>query len=118
MFSGALKDLLSKFFRIEEITEHLSSYVESRVALLKLEIKEEVAKAMTRVMVIGVVILLALMVLFFFSVGIALFLNQYFEGAYSGFFLVAGLYLVILLVSYVLRKRILKNLDRFLNYNL
>lgn len=116
MFSaGSIKDILIKFFRLDSLTEDLSGYVEARVELLKIEVREEVAKALTRAMVIGAIVLLGVLCLLFVSLGAALFINQYFVDTYAGFFLVGGFYLILLLLSFGFRKKILQVLERALN---
>jgi signal transduction histidine kinase len=119
MFStGSIKAALNKFFRLDTLTEDLSGYVEARVELLKLEVREEVAKAITRVMVLGVVILLLVLLVVFLSIGFAFYFNQYFEEKYAGFFLVGGFYLILLLLSMLLRKQLFYLLERLFSNHL
>ena len=119
MFSaGSIKDVLLKFFRLENLSENLSGYVEARVELLKLEIREEVAKAMTRVMVLGIMILMAVLCIVFASLGLALYLNGFFEGAHIGFFIVGGIYLILLVLFMSIRKELFQSLEHFLSKHL
>ena len=115
---GSIKDVLARFFRIENLTEDLSGYVEARVELLKLEVREEITKAITRVMLLGIIVLFCVFIVLFLSIGLAFFVNQYFEKKYLGFFIVGGFYLILLLISLGMRKQLFHILERLLNNQL
>lgn len=87
-----LKASIVKLLRLENLISHLTGYVESQVALVKLEVREEVAKILSRGLVVGVVLLLAFLFLLFFSVGLAHYLNSLFEQPFIGYWMVAGIY--------------------------
>ena len=56
MFSqSSISEALSKFFRFDSLAENLSGYVEARVELLKLEVREDVAKVPERAGVVRAV---------------------------------------------------------------
>ena len=116
--SGTLKDVLSKFFHLDSLMENLSGYVEARVQLLKHEVREEVAKAMTRILVLAALVLLAILVIVFFSLGLALYLSQVLGAEFAGFLVVGGFYLLLLLLSIVMKKQLFQSLERFLNRHL
>jgi ABC-type sugar transport system permease subunit len=119
MFSSAsIREALSKFFRLDSLADNLSGYVEARVELLKLEVREEVARAMTRVMVLGAIIVLGILCIVFASLGLALYLNEYFDGRYTGFFLMGLLYLILFVLSMVMRKQLFQSLERLLTNHL
>ncbi len=113
MFSqSTIREAFSKFFRFDSLTENLSGYVEARVELLKLEVREDVAKVITKALVFGVIIFLASLFILFLSLGIAFFLNRYFNEDFLGFWIVAGFYLALFVASIVFRKQMFKNLER------
>ena len=113
MFSqSTILEVLSKFFKFDNLKENLLGYAEARVNLLKLEIREDVAKVITRALVLGVIIFLALLFIVFLSIGIALFLNRFLEENYFGFWIVSGFYLILFLVSISFRKQIFQYFER------
>jgi uncharacterized membrane protein YqjE len=119
MFSpGSIKESLAKFFHLDSLAENLSGYVEARVELLKLEMREELAKAMTRGMVLGIIVLICIFFTGFISLGLALYLNEFFTEKYTGFFLIGGFYLILLLASLLMRKQFFQLLERLINKNL
>ena len=100
-----LKDSLFKFFKLDGITSNLTGYVETRMELLKLEIKEDIAKGLSKVAVFVCLAFVVTLFIFFMSMALAYKLGEYI-GSSGGFAAVAGLYLVLALVLYLTRERI------------
>jgi uncharacterized membrane protein YqjE len=112
MFSAdSIKEAFSKFFKLDSLKENLSGYIEARVALLKMEVREDVAKVITRALVFGVIAFLGLLFIVFLSLGLALFINRYFQESYVGFYIVAGFYLLLFLIAIVFKKEIYNYLE-------
>ncbi|HMP98583.1 MAG TPA: phage holin family protein [Cyclobacteriaceae bacterium] len=87
--------------------ESVSAYIEARIALIKLEIKEEIAGVMARAMMALMLLFTFSMFFLFLNLGIALYLNGLFpEYPYLGFIIVAVFYLLVLLILIVLKKTI------------
>lgn len=105
------KESLLKLLKLDNFVANLTGYVETRVELLKLEMQEEIAKAMARVSVLVVVIASLSLFILFFSVAIALLLAEY-VGYYEGFFIVAGFYLVITIFFLATRASISETLEK------
>lgn len=106
-----LKDTLSKFFKVDSLIENLTGFVETRVELLKLEVKEDIAKCLAKGVawfVIGFVLTLFLV---FVSIGLALLIGAAL-GLFAGFMIVASVYLVIGLILLLMRERIITGLER------
>lgn len=108
-------ETILKFLSLDNLVENLTGYVENRVDLLKIEIREDVAKGMARALMIIVLFLLGFMFLVFLSIGLAHFLNSYFEKSYVGYWLVAGVYGLILLVLISFRKSIYHSFETHLS---
>lgn len=102
----SLKDTIFKFLRLDNLMTHLTGYVEARIELLKVEIREETAKVLASAIVIIIVTFLALIFLLFLSVGLAHYLNTFFEHAHIGYWIVAGIYGLPCLIFILFRKRI------------
>jgi uncharacterized membrane protein YqjE len=108
-----IKDTIFKLLRIDNLVDNISGYVDARVKLLKIEIKEDVARILSKGLVSGSMIVIALIFLFFISIGFAQFLNTYFENSFEGYLIVAGIYLVVLVVFLIFKKSIDKKLERY-----
>jgi uncharacterized membrane protein YqjE len=102
----SIKDSLIKFLRLDNLVDNLSGYVEARIDLLKIEIREDVAKVLAQGLVVGAVLLLALMFLLFFSIGLANYLNTFFTNIYAGYWIVAGIYGIPCLIFLLFKSRI------------
>jgi hypothetical protein len=114
MFSArAIMDALTRFFKLDGLLEHVSGYIDARVQLLKLEVREEVAKLITQGLVLGVLLLMAFLFIVFISIAAALVINEYMGKAYIGFLCVAGFYLMVLLVAVAARKPMLQKLAQY-----
>ena len=107
LHDAMLKDTLLKFFKLEGLIDHLTGYVETRIQLMKYEIREEVAEAIANAIVYFVLGLAAFIFLLLASVTAALFIGE--AIGYSwGFMIVSGFYLVVALVIFLMRKDIEK----------
>jgi uncharacterized membrane protein YqjE len=101
-----IKDTIFKFLRLDNLIENLSGYVEARIELLKIEIREDVAKVLAQALMVVTILFLALIFLLFFSVGLAHFLNSFFVHPYIGYWIVAGVYGIPCIIFIVFRKKI------------
>ena len=99
---GDKKGLLS-FLNFDSIIENLSGYVEKRIALFKIEMKEDLAVAAAKLVVVLVLALSLFMIILFLSIASAVLLNRILDSESLGFFLVAGFYLIIFLVFFFLK---------------
>jgi uncharacterized membrane protein YqjE len=102
----SIKDTIFKFLRLDNLIENLSGYMEARIELLKIEIREDVAKVLAQALMVVTILFLALIFMLFFSVGLAHFLNSFFEQPYIGYWIVAGIYGIPCLIFIVFRKKI------------
>ena len=80
-----------KFLKLDSLIENITGYVEARIELTKLELKEDVAKSLSKVllfMLMGVVFTLFIVLI---SVAVAHLIAKS-VGAFGGFAIVAGFY--------------------------
>ena len=105
-----LKDTLLKFFKLDGLVNNLTGYVETRIELLKYEIKEDMAKAISKLAIVLLVALLFTFFLLFASVSIAIKIGEAW-GTFAGFGMVALFYLVLLFIILLFRDAISKNIE-------
>jgi uncharacterized membrane protein YqjE len=105
-----LKDTLLKFFKLEGLVNNLTGYVETRIELLKYEIKEDMAKAISRLALVLLVALLFTFFLLFISVSIAIKIGESL-GNFAGFGIVASFYFILMLILVLFREPISKSLE-------
>jgi uncharacterized membrane protein YqjE len=107
-------ETILKFLKIENVVHNLTGFVETKVELFKLEIREEVAKVTSTALMVASVILFALLALFFFSFGLAGYLNGHYGSTHAGHWIVAGIYTVLGLVILIFRRRIAHSFEKYL----
>ena len=94
--------------RIEALVEKLKNYLNTRLAELKLATAEKTAK----VMAVVVAVLLAALMLFLFltllMVGVALLIGEWLHSYWLGFFITAGIVLILALLGWQTRDRWLR----------
>lgn len=95
-----------KFLKLDSLVENVVGFVEARIELTKIEVREDMAKAIARGLMFTVLFLMGFLFLIFFSVGLAHFLNQFLNQTYAGYWWVAGIYGTTFLALIVFRKNL------------
>jgi uncharacterized membrane protein YqjE len=106
-----LKDSILKFLKLDTLIEHLTGFVETRIELMKLEIKEEVAKAMARVLILGILIAVFTLFIMLMSMAVAFKIGESL-GLFGGFAIVAGFYLLVGVLLVTMRESIRETLEK------
>jgi uncharacterized membrane protein YqjE len=106
-----ISETILKFLRLDGFVSNLTGYVEARIELLKTEIREDIGKALSRAMVSIALFLVGFLFLIFFSLGLAHFINRYFEDTFIGFWAVAGIYGFIFLLVLIFKDRIFASFE-------
>lgn len=107
-----LKDTIFKFLKLDNLVDNISGYIEARVELIKIEIREDVARFLARAILMMITLFLALLVLLFCSIGLAHFLNALLDHPTAGYWIVAGIYGVPCLILIFFRKSIGHSLEQ------
>lgn len=84
-----------KIFDFNKLIETVSAFIETKIELLKLDLQEQLVQVMARLLAWSVLILSILTAVFFLSLGLSVALNEVLESAYWGYFIVAGVYILI-----------------------
>jgi len=101
-----IKDTIFKFLRLDNLIDNLSGYVEARIELLKIEIREDIAKVLAQALGVLIVVCLAGLFILFLSLGFAQYLNGIFGKNHVGYWMVAGIYGIPCLIFIIFRKQI------------
>ena len=108
-----ITETILKFLHLDGLVQNLTGYVEARISLMKVEVKEDMARAMARGMVFVALFFMAFLFLVFFSIGLAQFLNTFFSFPYAGYWIVSGIYGATFLIVLVFRKNINHNFEKY-----
>jgi uncharacterized membrane protein YqjE len=114
LIMNSIKDTIFRFLRLDNLVNNATGYLDARVELLKIEIREEVAHVLAKGIIVVIVALLSLLFLLFLSVGLAHFLNSYLRGAHIGYWIVAGMYGIPCLIFVLFRKQISHSMETHL----
>jgi hypothetical protein len=112
-----LRESLAKFFKVDSLIENLTGYVEARVEILKHEAKEEIAKQLSNLIVYLLVGLVLVIMLIFFSASIALKISEGL-GAFAGFGIVGVFYLIVGVVLFLNREKLIGKVEHKVRENL
>ena len=108
-----IKERILKMLKLDSLIDSLSGYVESRFELFKIEIKEDVVRMIVQVLVLLIIAICAIFVLLLLTLGGVYYLGSLL-GMLAGAMIMAGLYLLILIVLISFRKRISNALHRMI----
>lgn len=105
------KESILKLLRLDGLVSNLTGYIETRMELVKLEMREEIAKAVARLSIFVVVLAALSLFILFFSVSIALLIGEHL-GFFEGFAIVAGFYLIVTFIVIALRSSVSEALEK------
>lgn len=106
-----LREGLSKFFKIDNLVANLTGYVETKIELMKIEAKEEIASGASKAIFYGLLAFVAALVIILLSVGAAIALTALW-GPMAGFGIIAGMYAVIGIILFVQRDKLMAKLEQ------
>jgi uncharacterized membrane protein YqjE len=98
-----LKETLLKFLKLDGLVNNLTGYIETRIELMKYEVKEDMARAISKVALLLMVSVFFVFFLLFASAAVAHKIGESL-GTFAGYGIVAGFYLVLLLFIVLLRE--------------
>ncbi len=95
-----------KYFSIEPLLDSLTAYLDAKVKLMKLELKEELSEIIIRITYIFILFVLAQMIVLFASLTLAAYINTRLDSRTLGFAIVGLIYASIFLILILLQKNI------------
>ena len=93
---------------VEELFQKIKEYADVRINLFKLKSISKISGLMSSAISIILITLIFLTVLVCITIGLSLWIGDSLGKAYYGFFIVAGIYIIIGLILFLLRGKILK----------
>jgi hypothetical protein len=105
------KDSIAKFLKLDQVMERLTDYVESRIEILKYDLKEDLSKIISKLSVFLILVFAFTFFLFFFSMALAFSLTRY-VGMFGGFSIVSGVYVIVGIILFLQRKPLADWIER------
>lgn len=93
-------------FRVKNIVNALIGFIETKVELYKIQFKEEIAKALSVLVLVFIFSMVGVLFILFMSHYLSTLLNDVFESDHLGYLVVAGIYLILGIIIYQMRKKI------------
>ena len=93
---------------IKTMIDKLRDYLETKLELAKLKTIDRSADILASLVVIVSIILLGSLFILFISIALALMIGHWLGAAYYGFFIVGGLYALLMLLIYLRRDKWIK----------
>ena len=107
-----IADSILKFLKLDSLVNHVTGYVEARIELMKVEMREDIARTVARAIVLVALLFAGFLCLLFLSIGLAHFIIAYVQSAYIGYWSVAILYGVFFILLFLFRKPIHEVFER------
>jgi uncharacterized membrane protein YqjE len=95
--------------RVERLSDHLIEYLDTRWDLIVLSLAKKtsnVVSGLASSLILGV---FGLLVLLFLSIGLAVYLGSLFGNQAAGFFAVAGVYALLLVIALLLARNMIRS---------
>lgn len=96
------------FDKLEGLTDHVKEYINTRVELTKLHLAEKTSMVLSNMIAVTIVVLLFLFVIVFGSIAGAWAISEWIGKSYSGFLIVAGFYLLLGIIVWVARDKLIR----------
>jgi hypothetical protein len=81
--------------KVEAFTDDVKSYVTTLVELYRLKFTDKLSSAGAAITVYVIMLLLGLLVLIMISIGAAIWISEGLGSSFAGFFIVAGIYVLL-----------------------
>jgi uncharacterized membrane protein YqjE len=96
----------------ENLLNNLTGYIESKVELTKIEVKEAVGEIAAKAILFSVLFFISIFTLIFLSLTIATLLNQLLDSRYLGFAIITAILILKTVIMFSMRESILKYLAK------
>ncbi|MDP4131251.1 MAG: phage holin family protein [Bacteroidota bacterium] len=93
---------------LKSLIEKSQDYLETKLEIAKLKTVEKSSDVLSSIVVLISMIFLALLCFMFISIGLAFYLGSLVGSAHTGFFIMGGVYGIILIILYLLRNKWIK----------
>jgi hypothetical protein len=110
LFMKSQQEDLQPASSLGEVADHFKTYIQTLTDLYTLKAVDKSSSAFASLIVSGLVALLIILVLVLASIGGAFYLNRIIGNSFSGFFIVAALYILLAIVLYFSKNKWIRKL--------
>ncbi len=94
--------------KVDQLVNEIKEYINLRYELLKLEMTERSSVIGSSVFSMAIIVVLILFFLFLGSIGLSIYISELLDCTYAGFLIVAGAYLLLGLILFLGRKKLIE----------
>jgi len=105
------KEGIARMLKLDQVIERLTDYVESKIELVKYDLKEDAARIASRLSIYLIILFIGTFFLLFISIAIALEVSKNL-GYFWGFGIVSGVYLMAGLTVFFMRNQLATKIER------
>jgi uncharacterized membrane protein len=106
-----LKDSIIKFLKLENLVENLTGFVETRIELMKYEVKDDISKVAARAGLYLVISVMTIFFILFISLAVAMVLSEK-VGSFWGFSIVSFFYIAVAIALVLSRDTLTRRLEK------
>ena len=89
---------MSKLFNFDSLINKVEAYIEAKIKLTTLNIKEKIATALIKLLPVLILVFAFLLIIIFLSITLGLLFNHLLQSNWLGFAIVTGIYLLFFLL--------------------
>ena len=97
---------------MNKLIESVSKYIEARIELIKVDVQQGIAKTLVSVIEYGIIGVVGLFAFIFLCVGLANLLNELTDSRFWGYFIMTGLFLLVLVAVVASKKAIQVKMEK------
>jgi hypothetical protein len=105
------KEGIAKFLKLDNLMENLTGYVETRIEILKYDLKEDLARILSKTSVFMAMLFTGMFFLFFLSTAIAMEIGSHL-GYFGGFAIVSGFYIILGAILFLNRESVASKVEK------
>ena len=90
--------------RMKELLENISSFLELKVELIKVELQEDLAELGSRLILLFAMLIFIFLALLAATIGLSQYLNTVLVSSYMGYVIITSFYLFLVLLTVILNK--------------
>ncbi len=96
------------FAKVEELSAHIKEYINNRVDSMKFKAAEKSSSVLANIIAVAIAVLVLTFFVLFGSVALAYAIAKWTGEVYWGFLMVAGIYLLLGVLVWLLREKLLR----------
>ena len=95
---GDDKGKILKLLKLDKLLQNITGYIETQIELVKLDLKDQAAESIQKLIQVIIIMLFAFIFIIFISIACAVGINILTESKLLGYLIVAVVYLIIVMI--------------------